>query len=49
MRGTMVSMQDHIHNIYGVLGRHGDRLDRIDCCLDLRELAEQPTPYVSQS
>lgn len=40
MRGTMVSMQQDIHNIYGVLGRHEHRLDRIENRLELRELAE---------
>jgi tetrahydromethanopterin S-methyltransferase subunit G len=49
MRGTLISVQQDIHNIYMVLGRHGDRLDRIDRRLDLRELAESPTPYVPQA
>ncbi len=40
MRGTMLSMQQDIHNIYGVLGRHKQRLDRIESRLELRELAE---------
>lgn len=40
MRGTMISMQQDIHNIYGVLTRHDQRLDRIENRLELRELAE---------
>ncbi|WP_159586570.1 hypothetical protein [Chelativorans xinjiangense] len=46
MRGTMVAMQGDIHNIYGVLARQDDRLDRIERRLDLREMAEPPQkPY----
>jgi len=48
MRGTLVSVQHDIHNIYMVLGRHEDRLDRIERRLDLREMAEPPTPYAPQ-
>lgn len=40
LRGTMVAMQQDIHNIYGVLGRHEQRLERIENRLELRELAE---------
>ena len=40
IRGTMISMQQDIHNIYGVLTRHDNRLDRIENRLELRELAE---------
>ncbi|MDI7863313.1 hypothetical protein MRS76_15245 [Rhizobiaceae bacterium n13] len=40
VRGTMLSMQQDLHNIYGVLGRHEQRLDRIESRLELRELAE---------
>ena len=40
MRGTMVSIQSDVHNIYGTLYRQDDRLDRIEKRLDLRELAE---------
>jgi hypothetical protein len=40
MRGTMVSMHHDIHNIYGVLDRHDQRLERIENRLELRELAE---------
>ena len=46
VRGTMVSMQQDINNIYGILARHDERLDRIERRLDLRELAEKSqTPY----
>lgn len=46
VRGTMVSMQQDINNIYGILARHDQRLDRIENRLELRELAEKPqSPY----
>ncbi|MFC3072883.1 hypothetical protein [Shinella pollutisoli] len=40
LRGTVISMQKDIQNIYSVLSRHEDRLDRIENRLELRELAE---------
>jgi hypothetical protein len=40
MRGHMVATQSDIHNIYGILARQDERLERIDKRLDLRELAE---------
>jgi hypothetical protein len=40
MRGTMISMQQDIHNIYSVQTRHDQRLERIENRLELRELAE---------
>lgn len=40
LRGVMISIQSDVHNIYGILGRHDDRLDRIEHRLELRELAE---------
>ena len=45
MRGTMVAMQGDLHNIYGILGRHDERLDRIEQRLELRELAEPQRPF----
>lgn len=45
MRGTMVSMQQDIHNIYGILSRHEMRLDRIENRLELRELAEAQSRF----
>jgi hypothetical protein len=45
MRGHMVATQSDIHNIYGILGRQDERLERIDRRLDLRELAEAQRPY----
>ena len=45
MRGHMVATQSDIHNIYGILARQDDRLERIDRRLDLRELAEAQRPY----
>ena len=45
IRGTMVSMQADLHNIYGVLARHDERLDRIENRLELRELAEAQAQF----
>jgi hypothetical protein len=45
IRGTMVSMQQDINNIYGILARHEARLDRIERRLELRELAEPQRPF----
>ena len=46
IRGQLISINQDIANIYGILGRHEVRLDRIERRLELRELAE-PTqsPY----
>ena len=38
---NQMGMQNDIHNIYGVLARHDERLERIEHRLDLRELAEK--------
>lgn len=48
MRGTVVAIQQDIHNIYGILYQHADRLDRIERRLDLRELAEAGVPFEYQ-
>lgn len=45
MRGHMVATQSDIHNVYGILARQDERLERIDRRLDLRELAEAQKPY----
>ncbi|WP_394892117.1 hypothetical protein ACG873_12535 [Mesorhizobium sp. AaZ16] len=45
IRGHMIAIQSDIHNIYGVLGRHDERLDRIERRLELRELAEPQRPF----
>jgi predicted nucleic acid-binding Zn-ribbon protein len=45
IRGHLVAMQSDIHNIYGILVRHDERLDRIDRRLELRELAEAQKPF----
>jgi hypothetical protein len=42
LRGTMVAIQGDTHNIYGVLARHDERLDRIERRLEIREMAEGP-------
>jgi predicted nucleic acid-binding Zn-ribbon protein len=45
IRGHLVAVQSDIHNIYGMLARHDDRLDRIERRLDLREFAEPQRPF----
>ena len=46
LRLSQLSTQNDIHNIYGILARHDERLERIEHRLDLHELAEkQQTPY----
>ena len=45
MRGHMVATQSDIHNIYGILARQDERLERIDKRPDLRELAEAQRPF----
>lgn len=45
MRGTMVAMQSDIHNMYGMLYRLDDRVERIEKRLDLREFNERHSPY----
>ena len=46
IRGHMIGVQTDIHNIYGILARHDERLDRIEHRLELRELAEKSqAPY----
>ncbi|MDX8527695.1 hypothetical protein RFM68_24655 [Mesorhizobium sp. MSK_1335] len=45
LRGHMAATQSDIHNIYGILARQDDRLERIERRLDLRELAENQRPF----
>lgn len=45
IRGHMVAIQTDVNNIYGILGRHDQRLDHIERRLELRELAEPRAPY----
>ncbi len=45
MRLNLVSIHQDLNNIYGILGRHEERLDRIERRLELRELAETQKPY----
>ncbi len=45
IRGQLIAVNQDIHNIYGILGRHDERLGRIEQRLDLRELAEAQNPY----
>jgi len=37
IRGHMVSLQQDVHNIYGILGRHDLRLERIERRLELND------------
>ena len=37
VRGHMISLQQDVHNIYGVLARHDARLERIESRLELSE------------
>ena len=48
IRGHLIAVQGDIHNIYGILGRHDERSDRIERRLELRELAEPQRPYDPQ-
>ncbi len=46
IRGHAASIQTDTNNIYSVLTRIDQRLDRMEHRLDLRELAEKPqSPY----
>jgi hypothetical protein len=40
LRGLVISLLQDTHNIYGILGRHDDRLERIERRL---ELSDAPT------
>ncbi|CAN7498916.1 hypothetical protein LJR255_003365 [Pararhizobium sp. LjRoot255] len=44
-RGTMVSVQMDLHNIYTRLDRSDQRLERIENRLELRELAEAQSRF----
>ncbi|MCB1383381.1 MAG: hypothetical protein KDJ73_10730 [Notoacmeibacter sp.] len=45
IRGHIHSTQNDINNIYGILARHDERLDRIESRLELRELAEAQAKF----
>jgi len=45
IRGQLIAMNQDIHNIYGILSRHDERLDRIEKRLELHEFAEPQNPY----
>ncbi|MGY6710247.1 MAG: hypothetical protein ACXIVF_18145 [Rhizobiaceae bacterium] len=48
VRGQIVSIGQDINNIYSVLSRHEERLDRIERRLELREFSERSqTPFDS--
>ena len=49
IRVHILGMQNDIHNIYGILGRHDERFDRIERRLELRELAEPQRPFDTES
>jgi len=37
LRGHMISLQQDVHNIYGILGRHDLHLERIENRLELND------------
>ena len=37
LRGHMISLQQDVHNIYGILGRHDSHLERIGHRLELSD------------
>lgn len=45
IRGHLTAIQTDSNNIYGILGRHDRRFDRIERRLELRELAEAQHPF----
>jgi hypothetical protein len=45
MRGHLISISQDINNIYGILSRHDQRLDRIERRPELCELAEPQRPF----
>ena len=45
IRGHMSSIQTDVNNVYAVLSRIDQRLDRIERRLELRELAETQSPF----
>ena len=45
IRLQQLGMQNDVHNIYAMLARSDQRLERIENRLDLRELAEPQRPY----
>jgi len=49
IRGYIATMQGDMTNVYGVLSRIDQRLDRIERRLELRELAEAQKPFDPKS
>jgi len=45
VRLSLMGTQTDIHNIYGMLARQDERLDRIERRLELHELAEPQRPF----
>ncbi|MGV8936803.1 MAG: hypothetical protein ACOH2J_06740 [Allorhizobium sp.] len=45
LRGTVVSIQLDLHNIYGILDRPELRLERIENCLELREISKAQSRF----
>jgi hypothetical protein len=41
LRGHMISLQQDVHNVYGILGRHDLHLERI---VQRLEISDVPTP-----
>jgi hypothetical protein len=42
LRGHMISLQQDVHNIYGILGRHDSHLERIERRLELSDAPNLP-------
>jgi hypothetical protein len=38
LRGHMISLQQDVHNIYGILGRHDLHLERIEQRLEINDV-----------
>lgn len=49
VRGHMIGIQSDIHNIYGILARHDERLDRIERRPEIREFSEVQPPFDPRS
>lgn len=45
IRGHLLAIQGDTSNLYGILARQDQRLDRIERRLELRELAEPQHPF----
>ena len=48
LRVSLMGIQTDVHNIYGFLGRHDERRDKIEKRLELRELVEAQAPFPTE-